>query len=123
MLASLGVHCAHELQFPVAKYNTNATLPNHYLLVDDNETLLSIGTDSVFQSNDLLHTILDELPFCHHKLLPLLSTLVEESSVHLCFLIFQRDVAGQDVSVLHSLLHVWVSGTVIHHQPSDEPKK
>lgn len=89
-----------------------------YLLVNDDKPFIVIWTDFVFQCDDLLHAILNELPLCTHKLLPLLGTLVEEARVDLCLFILQRDVAGQHVGVLNPLLHVWVSGTMIQHQAS-----
>lgn len=94
-----------------------------YLLVDDDKALLPIGTDFVLEADDLLHAIFNELPLRSHKLLPLLSTLVEEARVDLSLFILQRDVAGQHVGILHPLLHVRVSGTVVQHQTSDQPKK
>lgn len=94
-----------------------------YLLVDDNKTLLFIETDFVLQGNDLLHTILNELPFCGHKFLPLICTLVEEARVDLCLFILQRDVAGQHIGILYSFLHVGMPGTVVQHQTSNQPEK
>lgn len=94
-----------------------------YLLVNDDETLLSVGTHFVLQGNDLLHAILNELPFCSHKLLSLPGTLVEEARVDLSLFVLQRDVTGQHVSILHSLLHVWVSGTMVQHQTTDQSEK
>lgn len=91
-----------------------------YLLVNDDKSFIVIWTDFVFQCNDLLHAILNELPLCRHKLLPLLGTLVEKARVDLSLFILQRDVAGQHIGVLHPFLHVWVSGTVIQHQTSDQ---
>lgn len=94
-----------------------------YLLVDDDKTLFLVGTDFVLQGNDLLHTLFNELPFCCHELLPLLGTLVEEARVHLRLFVLQRDIAGQHIGILHPLLHVWVSSTVVQHQASDQPEK
>ncbi len=94
-----------------------------YLLVNDDKTLLSVGTDFVLQGDDLLHPVFNELPFCRHELLPLPGTLVEEAGVHLRLFVLQRDVAGQHVGILHPLLHVWVSGTVVQHQTSDQSEK
>lgn len=89
-----------------------------YLLVNDDKPFIVIWTHLVFQRDDLLHAILDELPLCTHELLPLLGTLVEEARVDLCLFILQRDVAGQHVGVLNPFLHVWVSGTMIQHEAS-----
>lgn len=47
----------------------------------------------------------------------------KENQSYLRFLVFQRHVAGQDVSVLHSLLHVRMSGAVVQHQTSDQAGK
>lgn len=94
-----------------------------YLLVNDDKPFIIIWTDFVFQCNDLLHAIFNELPLCAYELLPLCCTLVEKARVDLCLFILQRDVAGQNVGVLNPLLHVWVSGTMIQHQASYQSKK
>lgn len=90
-----------------------------YLLVNDDKTLLPIGTDFVLQCDDLLHAILNEPPLCSHELFPLLCTLVEEARVNLRLFVLQRDIAGQHIGILHPLLHVWVTGTVVQHQTSN----
>lgn len=112
----------HTSALQLGRYQHYMNPPQAYLLVNDDKTLLPVRTDFVLQGDNLLHSVLDELSFCSHKLLPLTCTLVEEPRVDLRLFVFQRDVAGQHVGILHPLFHVWVSGTMVQHQASDQPK-
>lgn len=48
------------------------------------------------------------------------SYTAEIQAFHLRFLIFQGHITGQDVGIFHSFLHVWVPGSMIQHQTSDQ---
>ena len=37
------------------------------------------------------------------------------------FLILHRHIAREDISILHSLGHVWVSGSVVQNKTADQP--
>lgn len=93
--------------------------------------------------DDLVDSVVHKFPLGNHKLLPLCRSLVEEAGIHLTgrdkqtkqsqmcglvgaslrlpLLVLQRDIAGQDVSVFCSFLHVWMSCTVVKHNAFYQP--
>lgn len=60
--------------------------------------------------------VVNELPLSSNQLVPIRCRLVEEASVDFRFLVFHRDVTGEDKGIGGSLGHVWVSSTVVQHQ-------
>ena len=45
-----------------------------------------------------------------------------ESLLGIPLLIFQGHIAGEDISILHPLLHVWMSSSMVQHQTTYQSK-
>lgn len=94
------------------------------LLVDNHEAG-SVGhsisiADLVFQFNDLSTPLIGELPFALGHFITVASIGEEELGVDFSLLVFERDIAGEDVALLQTLGHVGMPATVIQHQSAHE---
>lgn len=102
------------------------------LLVHYDKTRLGISLASglvanlAFQIDDGLNSLVNELTFGLNELVAFLGRLVKEARVNftklgqkctnnLRFLVFQRNVAGENVSVSDTLWHIGVTAAVIHN--------
>mmetsp|Transcript_63274 Transcript_63274/g.77457 ORF Transcript_63274/g.77457 Transcript_63274/m.77457 type:complete len:279 (+) Transcript_63274:228-1064(+) len=91
------------------------------LLVDEDKRLfVFLCADLLFQFNDLLHLLVSELAFRIHQFFPLFCTAVEKACIDLALLILQRYVGSENIAVLQSLWHVWMSCSVVKHKTLDQ---
>ena len=72
--------------------------------------------------DDLLDPEVDELVLRLCQSLPLLGGLVKECRVDLSLFVFEGHVAGEDVAVVGSLLHVRVAGSVVEDEALDQDR-
>lgn len=90
------------------------------LLIDDHETSVVSLCYFFLEFDDLPASLIGELPLTLGHFVSVSGIREEELRVHLSLLVLQRNVAGQNMAISQLLWHVWVSGSVIKHQPLDE---
>lgn len=90
------------------------------LLIDNHEARVVSLRYFFLELDDLPASLICEFPLTLGHFVSVSSIREEELRVHLSLLVFQRHVAGQNVAISQLLGHVWMSGSVVQHQPLDE---
>lgn len=90
------------------------------LLIDDNKGFVSAFTNFSLKVNNLLASFVSEFSFTSGELLSLFSSRVEESRIDFGLFVFEGYVTSQNIAILKSSGHIWVSGTVVKDEASNQ---
>lgn len=89
-------------------------------MVEDNEGLVGSFAHLALKVDDFLDLGVCERALRGLKCLTLLCGFEEETGVYFCLLVFQVNIASQDVAIVQLCWHIWMPATVIEYQSIDE---